>query len=358
MDRIQSLTPSKMPEFLLHVAPVCPVFIWGAPGVGKTALVGQFAEWMQMPFEHLNATQLAPEDLIGVPIPRDNGKVRFCPPENIARDEPYVLLLDELNGAPIEVARAAYSLINERRLGSYLLPEGSVIVAAGNRQQDQSQVKPIAAALTNRMLHVELRVSHRDWLAWAGENDVHPWVVEYIGVRSDHLFRDPPKTQEPFSTPRTWHRLSDAMKSYGDELQLSTLTTLACGLLTPAHATQFTTWVRNLGSRFQLAAILKGDIDWPRDPDQRDVLYFLAESFRARLLKELPAEAKQARSGEAGKLRHRAIELLEQLASISPEIAQMTVGANGDGRELPDWFMVEVFKALPRLAKQRDAKSA
>ena len=40
----------------------------------------------------------------------------------IARDEPYVLFLDELNACSHEVQKAFYSLIHERRIGEYALP--------------------------------------------------------------------------------------------------------------------------------------------------------------------------------------------------------------------------------------------
>lgn len=63
----------------------------------------------------------------------DKAKSRFCPPEAIARDEPYVLFLDELNGAGHEVQKAFYSLILDRRLGNYELHPQSVVIGAGNR---------------------------------------------------------------------------------------------------------------------------------------------------------------------------------------------------------------------------------
>lgn len=92
-----TLTQHQLPEFLLQVATVRPVMILGAPGIGKTALVNQFAEMVGLPCVSLLGSQLAPEDLIGVPQILPNGRSRFCPPTLIARDEPYVLFLDELN---------------------------------------------------------------------------------------------------------------------------------------------------------------------------------------------------------------------------------------------------------------------
>jgi hypothetical protein len=93
---------AKLPELLLNVATVRPVFLWGAPGIGKSSLVRQFADSLGLPCVSLLGTQLAPEDLIGVPQIID-GRSRVCPPEMIARDEPYCLFLDELNAASPDV---------------------------------------------------------------------------------------------------------------------------------------------------------------------------------------------------------------------------------------------------------------
>jgi hypothetical protein len=66
------------------------------------------------------------------------------------------------------------------------------------------------------MVHVHLQVSHREWLDWAHTNGIHHLVIEYIQTRPDHLWSQPPKHEEPFSTSRSWHMLSDALHEYGD----------------------------------------------------------------------------------------------------------------------------------------------
>ena len=90
-----SVTQNELMEILLNVAVTRPVFIWGAPGIGKSALVEKFADDLGMPCVSLLGSQLAPEDIIGIPQIRGNTS-EFLPPKMIARSEPYVLFLDEL----------------------------------------------------------------------------------------------------------------------------------------------------------------------------------------------------------------------------------------------------------------------
>lgn len=345
------VTPEGLSEVLLHVATVRPVFIWGAPGIGKSSLVEKFAEEVGLPCVSLLGSQLAPEDLIGVPQIQGNTS-RFCPPKMIARESPYLLFLDELNACTQEVQKAFYSLILERRIGEYHLPEGSIVVAAGNRTGDSAIVKTMSSALVNRMFHVQLRADAKQWLSWGYEHGLHPWVLDYISNRPDHLFSEPPKTEEPFSTPRSWHMLSDALKEYGageKEIPEETLRTLVYGCVSASHAGMFLAFIRQLSNRFLLDDIIKGDARFPDRPEDRDVLYFLAQSFRARLLHDLPGK-KQKMNKATQYLAFRAKALIKELSSISYEIARLVI-SDEDGQTLPEWFLMEVVRDLPRLAR-------
>jgi hypothetical protein len=349
MNTVITVTQKQLSEVLLNTAVVRPVFIWGPPGIGKSALVEQFAAQVGLPCVSLLGSQLAPEDLIGVPQIVD-GKSRFCPPTLIARDDPYCLFLDELNACSHEVQKAFYSLIHERRIGDYYLPEGSIIIGAGNRAQDSAIVRPMSSALINRMIHVHLQVSHRDWLEWAYGAGIHPLVIDYIQNRPDHLWMQPPKHEEPFSSPRAWHMLSDVLYEYGERINEHTVEVLAYGTLAPAHAGSFKAFFKQVHGNYRLEAILKGDLGWPNEPEDRDILYFLAMSFRAHLVKELPAQHKKA-SRYQSDLAHRAKALLKQLAHVNLEMAQMVMSDQDSAEPLPNWFVVEVIRDLPRLVK-------
>ena len=152
-----TVTQEDLLEILLNVAPNRPVFIWGAPGIGKSALVEQFAEEMGLP----------------------------C-----------VSLLD----------------------------------------------------------------------------DLHPWVIDYIIQRPDHLFSEPPRTEEPFSTPRSWHMLSDALTEYGAgkrELSGEMLKMLSYGCLITSHAGMFLAYTKSLKNSHMLEDIINEKAKFPSKPEAR-----------------------------------------------------------------------------------------
>ncbi|MCK6592233.1 MAG: AAA family ATPase, partial [Polyangiaceae bacterium] len=119
-----ALTPPELVELLVSLPAERTPFIWGPPGIGKSALVLEAAELLDIPSVTLLGTQIAPEDLIGVPRIRalDSGAhvTEFCPPRAILRDSPFLLFIDELNSAVPDVQKAFYSLILDRRLGDYI----------------------------------------------------------------------------------------------------------------------------------------------------------------------------------------------------------------------------------------------
>ena len=85
-----TVTQNDLLEILLNIATVRTVFIWGAPGIGKSALVEKFASEAGLPCVSLLGSQLAPEEIIG--IPQIKGETsEFLPPKMIARKEPYKL---------------------------------------------------------------------------------------------------------------------------------------------------------------------------------------------------------------------------------------------------------------------------
>ena len=145
--------------------------------------------------------------------------------------------------------------------------------------------------------------------------------------------------------------LSDALTSYGEDITEAQLSVLANGCLTASHATQFAAYVRQVRQQISITQIIDGKQRWPEKPEDRDLLYFLAQSFRAQLLKELPRNRGKL-NGHTRQLADRAKDLLIELARISPEIAQMSVTPE-DAEALPGWFVLEASRDIPGLAQRK-----
>ena len=352
MQAQTTLSISQVHEFLLNVATVRPVFIWGPPGVGKSSLVEQFATELGLECVSLLGSQLAPEDLIG--IPKIDGNVsRFYPPAMIVRDREFVLFIDELNIASQEIQKAFYSLILDKRIGEYRLPKGSIIIGAGNRAHDAAMAKQMPSALVNRMVHVHLKASHREWLVWAQGNGIHPWVLDYVRSRPTQLATEvPPTREEPFSTPRSWHAVSDALHAFGEEPAAEQLDALLFGSLTRDHAIGFKAFLKQIRNKFSVHKILKGEEHWPAAPEDRDLTYFLTQSLRDLLVKELPDREGEL-SRDSRELAQSAKQALKTLARIDGELAQLVLTENDAGDRVPNWFVLDIAKELPRLLQQK-----
>jgi len=349
MNECQSLKPSELKDLLLQVSTVCSVFIWGPPGIGKSSVIRTFADELGMECVTLIGQQLLPEDLMGVPKIEGNVSV-FCPPSNIVRDKPFVLFLDELNAASSEIQKAFMSLILDKRVGNYVLPKGTIVIAAGNRSEDSALVKTLPTPLINRMLHVQMHADPDEWLAWAQSANLHPTVINYIKQKPEHIVSAVPKVQQPFSTPRSWALLGAAMSEYKEALTEPQIKALAFGLVAGQHANTFVGFARLENNQFLLNNILDGKAKWPDKPKDRDLLYFLAQAFRSQLLKTLPAVKSE---GKIKEFAYTAKGLIADLAGIAPEVAKIVLIADENGKEIPNWFALEVFRDLPLLAAKK-----
>jgi MoxR-like ATPase len=216
--------------------------VLSAPGVGKSEMVYEAAREQGLPCRSLLGTQIAPEDVSGVPRIVGERSV-FCPPRILLpeRPEPFCLFLDELPACAPDVQKAFYSLLLERRLGEHALPAGTWVVAAGNRLQDRALVRAMSSALVNRVTILQVRHDVDEWLGWAQRAGVRAEIRGFIQTVPDALMRPVPADPVPFSTPRAWSLLSRAfdLAEKAGVLTAETRRALAFGRLSPEDAAVF-----------------------------------------------------------------------------------------------------------------------
>jgi len=218
-----------------------PIFLWGPPGIGKSDLIKQIGDDTNREVIDVRLALWEPTDIKGIPYFDSNaGTMTWAPPAELPTDpkSKAILFLDELNSAPPAVQAAAYQLILNRKVGTYVLPEGVDIVAAGNRDGDKGVTYRMPAPLANRFVHLEMKVDFEDWQDWATLNGIHPEVVGYVGYAKQDLYDyDPKSPSKSFATPRSWSFVSDLVSD--EEIDTESLTNLVSGAIGDGLAVKF-----------------------------------------------------------------------------------------------------------------------
>jgi hypothetical protein len=239
-----------------------PVFLWGPPGIGKSDIVKQIGEDAGREVIDVRLALWEPTDIKGIPYYNaEKGAMVWAPPAELPTDpeSTAVIFLDELNSAPPAVQAAAYQLILNRKVGTYSLPKGVDIVAAGNREGDRGVTYRMPAPLANRFIHLEAKVDFDDFQEWAVMNAVHPEVVGYVGFAKQDLYDfDPKSPSKAFATPRSWVFVSDLLKD--DDTDIDTLHNLIAGAVGDGLAVKFMAHRKIAGRLPKAEDILSGKV--------------------------------------------------------------------------------------------------
>lgn len=169
------------------------VLLEGPTGIGKSELVGQVARKLGIAHTVLDLSLLEPPDLVGLPT-IEEGRTHYALPRFLPRDGAGILMLEELNRAERYIQQPALQLLTARSLHEYVLPEGWVCFAAINPETGDYQVTPLDAALRARFLQVPVRPDRAAWLAWAGQNGIHPAVIALARAHEKIFESVPPRS--------------------------------------------------------------------------------------------------------------------------------------------------------------------
>ena len=232
------------------VKDVKPLFIFGAPGIGKTQIVAQVCDELgkelygkSLNLQFIDGEFAEPVDFAGVPsvvdiegpgegapfgkgVTRSNVAVNLLPFDNGTDDMGGILFIDELNRMPQEVIKVFMKLAQSRRIGNtYEIPPKWYIVAAGNRQEDDPrEVKQLGTALRDRFSVVNFVPTVAGWKKYVTsgrlKDIVIPELVDFLEFQQDYFHNlDPQKKMIKYPTPRAWTDASFGLKRVMDDLE-------------------------------------------------------------------------------------------------------------------------------------------
>lgn len=270
---------------------VRPIFLHSSPGIGKSAIVKQLVKRLskelsiEVEMRDFRLASCEASDLCGIPYVSHAGKetedMRFSTPDWFPRDPKSfgILFLDELSNAPISVQHAAYRLVNDRELHDGVrLPDGWLIVAAGNLKTDKTGVKGIAPALANRFgTHLYIQPSVQAFSDYGNSNGMHSHVLGFLNFKQDALYRAPKDgSEDAYPTPRSWEAVSEYLKgSYGeDELDI-----ILAGCVGKGVATDFIAFRENYGKLPNMEDIMLGKKTYTVKKEDRGLSFALVSSL-------------------------------------------------------------------------------
>jgi len=228
-------------KFKLKTGKLTTVFLWGAPGIGKTDIVDQIADELDILMIVFHLSLIDSTDFKGLPfiveekIKDDNGKTKIrkrssnalpliFPTSNGDNGKGGILFLDEMNLAESFVLKAAMPLALSGKFDGFDLPSKWIIVSAGNRKPDvpDTDLEEIKGALGNRFMHINLVTTVKDWTSWAKnkpyvDKNLLSFLNSDIGKEWFHKLEGSDKQSSAWPSPRSWTQATYAIWIEGDE---------------------------------------------------------------------------------------------------------------------------------------------
>lgn len=213
-------------EYCLHSVNRIPFYLEGKPGIGKTEIVRQVADELQIGFVSFSITHHTRNSLLGLPVisQLECGKyTEYTMSEIIASvmekeekgQKEGILLLDEFNCASETIMPTMLAFLQTRNIGKYRLPEGWSIVLCGNPSAYNKSARNFDAAILDRVRKLEVDDFIKDFLDYAKEKHFHEVILEYLKINRQNFYRCvSEKNEYELVTSRGWENLSHTLKMY------------------------------------------------------------------------------------------------------------------------------------------------
>lgn len=278
---------SKLIKDNISIKSFPSVMLWGAPGVGKSQAIKQIAKEItnqtgkQTKVTDVRLLLFNPIDLRGIPtVNQERTLSKWLKPQIFDMDESSdiinILFLDEISSAPPSVQAAAYQITLDRVIGEHKLPDNCIVIAAGNRLNDQSVVYKMPKALANRLLHFEVENDFLSWKEWAIKNNINEKVVGFLSFKSNYLIDELSKSENlAYATPRSWEMVSNVLNNISDDID--EVESLISGLIGVGTTIEFKTWCNVYKDLPNIQDIFEGKP--VKIPSSTDTIYALISSM-------------------------------------------------------------------------------
>lgn len=224
-------TKDNFGNYIIPIERQRPIFLMGAPGIGKTAIMEQMAEELGVGLVSYSMTHHTRQSALGLPFiekkiygGQEYSVSEYTMSEIIASVydmmentgvKEGILFLDEINCVSETLAPAMLQFLQYKIFGRHHVPDGWIVVTAGNPPEYNNSVREFDIATWDRLKRVDVEPNYDVWKEYAYKKGIHPAIITYLDIKRTDFYKiETTVDGKSFVTARGWSDLSDMIGLY------------------------------------------------------------------------------------------------------------------------------------------------
>lgn len=225
------LAKNEAGEYKIPAIRQRPILLMGPPGIGKTQIMEQIARECRIGLVAYTITHHTRQSAVGLPFIREkeyDGKTysvtEYTMSEIIASVyqkmedsglKEGILFIDEINCVSETLAPTMLQFLQCKTFGNQAVPEGWIIVAAGNPPEYNKSVRDFDMVTLDRVRYLDIEADFTVWKEYAKAKHIHNAILSYLELRPKNFYRVEADVDGlQFVTARGWEDLSNLMETY------------------------------------------------------------------------------------------------------------------------------------------------
>ncbi|MCM1135372.1 MAG: AAA family ATPase [Clostridium sp.] len=228
------LKKDEFGEYRIPVVRQRPIFLLGAPGIGKTAVMEQIAQELQIALVSYSMTHHTRQSALGLPFisHREYQGMKYEVSEYTMSEiiasvyevmeqsgiREGILFLDEINCVSETLAPSMLQFLQYKVFGRHRVPEGWVIVTAGNPPEYNKSVREFDVVTMDRLKVLDVEADYRVWKEYAWQRGLHAAILNFLELKKEYFYKiETTVNGRSYVTARGWEDLSEILYLYEEE---------------------------------------------------------------------------------------------------------------------------------------------